>query len=220
MSLVKVEPNLDRVYGRLNDIFPVNEDTPERLWATDHSSIRFILDADPLIAGSHNHGISPAPVNESNPQVLIRMREASSHTANVVHHAFTQRGSNSSMRKNEYELRAQAIAAEIYKKSQEFDEIELLRYCFEVIEIAFSRADLEFVDYLLEILDASKIKVIGALGIARATGRARKRLLMWESYVARLKDHLVAQGEVVSQSMRGLININDQFTFIARRVTL
>ncbi len=220
MSLVKSESNLDRVYGRLNNLFADQRDTPERYWELDRFGVQFILDGDPLIAGSHNHGISPVPVGENNSQVLLKLHQTTSHTANVIYHSFAQRGNNSSARKNEHELRAQAIAAEIYKQSQTNDDIELLRYCFGVIEAAFSKAELEFVDCLLETLDASKIQVIGSLGIARATGRARKWLPMWGGDVARLKEHLVSQGGVVSQSMRGLINTNDQFTFITRRVAL
>lgn len=220
MSLLKAESNLDRVYGRLNYLFSEHKDTPERLWEIDRFGVQFVLDGDPLIAGSHSHRVSPAPASENTSQVLVSLRQTTPHTANVIYPSFAQKGNNSSARKNEHELRAQAIAAEIYKQSQAVDDIELLRYCFGVIEAAFSKADLEFVDSLLETLDASKIQAIGALGIARATGRARKRLPMWGGYVARLKDHLVAQGEVVSQSMRGLINTNDQFIFIARRVAL
>ena len=220
MSLVKAEPNVDRVYGRLDYLFPEHRDTPERFWELDRFGLQFVLDGDPLIAGSHNHGISQAPTCDNSPQVLVRLHQTTSHTANVIYHSFAQKGNNSSARKNEHELRAQATAAEIYRQSQTNDDIELLRYCFGVIEAAFSKADLEFVDCPLDTLDTSKIQVIGSLGIARATGRARKWLPMWGVYVARLRDHLVAQGEVVSQSMRGLINTNDQFTFIARRVAL
>lgn len=220
MTLLRTESNGDRVYGNFDPLLVHQSDAPDQFWEPGLFGVKFVLDGDPLIAGTHDHSVRKASVGGLDTQALVTLRQHHHRTANIIYPPYWQRGQSSSSPMDKSELRALAIADKIYALSGKDDDIALLRVCFSAVESAFEKSELEVVNALLGVLDISKVPVIATLGIARATGRAKKWLPLWASYVAKLKDHLIAQGEVVSQSMRGLINKDDQFTFVTRRVVL
>ena len=220
MSLANVEYKEDRVYDFSNPLSLKQKEVPEWQWGLSPLEISFFLDGDPLITGSHDHCVRSTSVLDLNSKAFVSLQQPDPYTNNIIYPPYWQRGQSSSSPVDEYELRALAIAQDIYKLSGEDDDVALLRACFGAIESAFAKAEVQIIDALLETLDTSKVPSIASLGIARATARARNFLPNWASYVAKLKDHLIAQGEEVSQSMRGLITKNDQFTFVTRRLAL
>lgn len=220
MSLTKIECERDRVYC-FSDLLSFEcKDTPFLQGGLSPLGISFVLDSDPLVRGSHDYLIRSPSALDLNSKAFVSLRQCHPYTNNVIYPSYWQRGQSSSSPVDEYELRALAIAQKIYDFSSKDNDIELLRACFGAIESSFAKAEIKVIDALLDNLDTSKVPSIASLGIARATARARSLLPHWVSYVAKLKDHLIAQGEEVSQSMRGLITKDDQFTFVSRRFAL
>lgn len=218
MRIPEAEHNKDRVYDSFDTSSIGQRCTREGLGEWYHLGKNFLLDRAPWKATYFGHHFDATAIFNPSTKVFVSLTDPD--TSNVIYPPYWQRGQSSSSPREEHELRALAIAEDIYELSGKNDDISLLRACFGAIESAFSRADVEVVDALLETLDTSKVPSIASLGIARATARARHCLPHWTSYVVKLKNHLSAQGEVVSQTMRGLLTKDDQLAFPARRLTL
>lgn len=220
---------MDQVYcknDRVYDYSDSSKSEQKRKFeiSVDWTSREFssFFDQDALLVMFPEDGIhSDIVVYDPNVQTSISLKQQHPcTTANVIYPTCWHNGQLSVATKDEHKKKALALVDDIYFISTNGDEVELLRACFGAIEKAFAKTEIEVVNIMLEILDPSKIPSIASLGVARATARAKGNLPQWRTYVAKLESHLLAQGETVSHTMRGLISKDDQLAFSARRIVL
>jgi hypothetical protein len=91
-------------------------------------------------------------------------------------------------------------------------DAEALGYIFELIENAFAKHDLLFVNTLLANFDPNQTKLIVSTGLLRVTSRAKSKLSSWKLCAARISEYLNFRGENTKHLLRGLIRIDDPIT--------
>lgn len=88
-------------------------------------------------------------------------------------------------------------------------DAEALGFVFEIIESAFSKHELSFVNALLFNFDPSQTKPIVSTGLLRATSRAKLKLSSWKTCAAHVNEYLSSHGENTKHILRGIIRTDD-----------
>jgi hypothetical protein len=109
-----------------------------------------------------------------------------------------------------FETEAQKCLNKLY--SLHTPDAEVLGYTFELVENAFAKHDLLFVNALLANFDPARTKPIVSTGLLRATSRARSKLSSWKLCAARISEYLNRRGENTKHLLRGLIRADDPIT--------
>lgn len=109
-----------------------------------------------------------------------------------------------------FETEAQRSLNKLY--SLHTSDAEVLGYTFELVENAFAKHDLLFVNALLANFDPDRTKPIVSTGLLRVTSRARSRLSSWKLCAARISEYLNRRGENTKHLLRGLIRADDPIT--------
>lgn len=108
---------------------------------------------------------------------------------------------------NPLDLEAKKCLSKLY--SIQNSDAEALGFAFEIIESAFSKHELSFVNALLTNFDPNQTKPIISTGLLRSTSRAKAKLSSWKVCAARVNECLSSRGENTKHILRGIIRNDD-----------
>lgn len=108
---------------------------------------------------------------------------------------------------NPLDLEAKKCLSKLY--SIRNSDAEALGFAFEIIESAFSKHELSFVNALLANFDPNQTKPIISTGLLRSTSRAKAKLGSWKVCAARVNECLSLRGENTKHILRGIIRNDD-----------
>jgi hypothetical protein len=111
---------------------------------------------------------------------------------------------------------AKRCLSRLYAESMNSDRTKAIGFLFGTIEQAFSEQNPALITELLRYFDPELTPGMVAIGLLRATSRAKSKLPTWNACLVKTWQVLVKRHENAQHLLRGLIQPNDSNTFSAR----